>query len=116
MPSNYNWTVRSPNRLQPRIDATGQQQLKPTLKVPAPNAARLSAPNAARVSTPNAARVSAPNAGSPVGPQNAARDLYKPSVKPAAQHGMEVRKGYTGGVRYEPAKPVKDVVKGFEKM
>jgi hypothetical protein len=28
---------------------------------------------------------------------------------------MQVRQAYAAGVQYEPAKPVRDVIKGFEK-
>jgi len=60
---------------------------------------------------PNAFRMSAPGR-----PQGAARELNKPSVKPAAQYAMQARQPYAAGVRYEPAKPVKDAIQRFERM
>jgi len=99
MPSNYNWTVRSPNRPQPGMSSRGQLQMKPAANVP----------------SPNAVKVSAPNAGSPGRPVNAAREPYKPSVRPAAQYAMQAGRPYAAGVRYEPAKPVKDAIQKFER-
>jgi hypothetical protein len=58
---------------------------------------------ATNVPAPNVVKVSAPNAGSPGRPVNAAREPYKPSVRPAAQYAMQVGQPYTAGVQYEPA-------------
>jgi hypothetical protein len=99
MTSNYYWTVRSPNRSQPGMSTRGQLQMKPADKVPAPNAVK----------------VSAPNAGSPGRPVNAAREPYKPSVRPTAPYAMQARLPYAAGVRHEPAKPVKDAVQRFDR-
>jgi hypothetical protein len=70
---------------------------------------------AANVPAPNAVKVSAPNPGSPGRPVNAAREPYKPSVRPAAQYPMQAGRPYAAGVRYEPAKPVKDAIQRFER-
>jgi hypothetical protein len=70
---------------------------------------------AAKMPAPNAVKVSAPNAGSPGRPVDAAREPYKPPVRPAAQYAMQAGKHYAAGVRYEPAKPVKDVIQRFER-
>ena len=99
MRSNYNWTVRSPNRPQLGMGTREQLQRKPFTKMPAPNAVK----------------VSAPNPGSPGRPVDAAREPYKPSVSPAAQYAMQAGRPYAAGVRYEPAKPVKDAIQRFEK-
>jgi len=94
MPSNYNWTVRSSNRPQPGMGSRGQLQMKPA---------------------PNALKVSAQNAGSPGGPVDAAREPYKPLVRPAGQYAMQAGRPYAAGVRYEPAKPVRDAIHRFER-
>jgi len=84
-------------------------------KMPATNAAKVSAPNAAEMPAPNAVKASAQNAGSPGRPVDEAREPYRPSVKPAAQYFTQVGQSYTAGVRYEPARPVKDAVRRFER-
>ena len=94
MPSNYNWTVRSSNRPQPGMGSRGQLQMKPA---------------------PNALKLSAQNAGSPGRPVDAAREPYKPSVRPAGQYAMQAGRPHAAGVRYEPAKPVKDAIHRFER-
>jgi hypothetical protein len=92
MPSNHYGSMRLPNR--PQIGMGASRQLQPAAKQPAPNAVRVNVP----VRSPDAAR-----------------EPYKPSVKPAAQYAMQVRQPYAAGVRYEPAKPVKDAVQRFER-
>ena len=94
MSSNPYGTVRSSNRLQPGMGSRGQLQMMPA---------------------PNAVKVSAPNAGSPGRPVDAAREPYKPSVRLAGQYAMPAGRAYAAGVRYEPAKPVKDAIQGFER-
>jgi hypothetical protein len=94
MPSDYNWTVRSSNRPQPGMGSRGQLQMKPA---------------------PNALKVSAQNAGSPGRPVDAAREPYKPPVRPAGQYAMPAVRPYAAGVRYEAAKPVKDAIQRFER-
>jgi hypothetical protein len=77
------------------MGATRQQQMRPTAKAPAPNAVK----------------VSAPKHGSPVRPQNAARDPYQPLVRPAAQYETPVRQEYAA----RPQKRVQDVIQRFER-
>jgi len=101
MPSNYNWTVRSPNRPRPGVGTIEQPQvMKPSAKMPAPHAVK----------------VSAPNPGIPGRPVNAAIEPNKPYVRPAGQYAMPAGRPYAAGVKYEPAKPVKDAVNRFGKM
>jgi len=99
MSSNPYGTVRSSNRLQPGMGSRGQLQMMPAAKMPAPNAVK----------------VSAPNAGNPGRPVDAAREPYKPSVRLAGQYAMQAGQPYAAGVRYEPAKPVKDAIQRFER-
>jgi len=100
MPSNYNWTVRSPNRPQPGRATLEQLQMKPAAKLPAPNALKMSVPND----------------GSPIRPQDAAREPYKPYERPAGRYALQAGRPVAAGVRYEPAKPVKDAIQRFERM
>jgi hypothetical protein len=69
----------------------------------------------AKMPAPNAVRVSAPNAGSPGRPVDASREPYKTSVRHAAQYAMQAGQPYAAGVRYEPAKPVKDAIQRLER-
>jgi len=100
MPPLYNRSMRSPNRPQPGMGTTEQlQMMKPSAKMPAPHAVK----------------VSAPNAGIPGRPMNAATEPNKPHVRPAGQYAMQAGRPCAAGVRYEPAKPVKDVIHKFER-
>jgi hypothetical protein len=58
---------------------------------------------------------SAPKAESPGNAMDAARERYKPSVRFADPYAMQAGQTSAAGVRYEPARPVKDVVKRFER-
>jgi hypothetical protein len=95
MPSNHNRRFSSPNRPQLGMGSSGQLQIQPAAKVPSPNRVR---------------RVSAPGR-----PQDAAREPYKPLVKPTAQYAVQPRQPYAAGVQYESAKPVKDAIQRFER-
>jgi hypothetical protein len=46
---------------------------------------------------------------------NAARVPYKPVVRPSVQNSVPYRPPNGAGVRYEPVRPVKDVVQALEK-
>jgi hypothetical protein len=94
MPSSHNRRVPSPNRPQQGMGSSGQLQMQPAAKEPAPNAVRVYVP---------------------VRSQSPAREPNKPSVKPAAQYSMQARQPNTAGVQYEPAKPVKDAIQRFER-
>jgi hypothetical protein len=92
--SNPYGTVRSPNRPQLGMGSSGQLKIQPAAKVPAPNAVRLSTPGRSR---------------------DAAREPYKPLVKPTAQYAVQPRQRYGAGVQYEPAKPVKEAIQRLER-
>jgi hypothetical protein len=46
---------------------------------------------------------------------NAGRVPHKPAVGPSVQNSVQFRRPTGAGVRYEAVKPVKDVVRVFEK-
>ena len=133
MPSNYNWTLRSPNGPRPGLGTIEQmQKMKLPAKMSASQAAKLSAPQAAKMSAPQAAKMSAPQAAKMPAPQavkmsapkaeipgrpvNAAMEPYKPYVRPAGQYAMQVGRPYGAGLRYEPSNPVKDAIHKYDRM
>jgi hypothetical protein len=83
-------TMRLPNRApqRPGIGAEKYRLMSPVLKQSA--SGNLPVPNAARVQ-------------------------HKPAVGPSVQHSVQFRPLNGAGVRYEAVKPVKDVVRVFEK-
>ena len=101
MPSNYNWTVSSPNRSRPGLGAIEQLQMsRSSAKMPAPPAVKFSAPKA----------------GIPGRPVNAATEPSKPYVRPAGQYAMQAARPLAAREEYEQTKQVKDVRHRFEGM
>jgi hypothetical protein len=94
MHSHQNRRLSSPNRPQLGMGSNGQLKIQPAAKVPAPNAVRVSTPGRS---------------------QDAAREPYKPLVKPTAQYAVQPRQPYAAGVQYESAKPVKEAIQRFER-